>query len=44
MHTAGVTPVVSATHDYKSGMTSKHRSLRHIAASVVRLIILQRED
>jgi len=36
--------VSSVTPAHISGMTSKLCSLRHIAASFVRLLILQRED
>ena len=51
IHTAGVTPVASVTLDrqsassitpgYTSGMTSRLWSFRNIAASFVRLLILQ---
>ena len=54
IHTVGITLVAnimldcksasSIMPDYTSGMTSKLWSLRNIAASFVRLIILQRED
>ena len=54
IHTVGITSVACVTPDcqsassitpaYTSGMTIKLCSLRNIAALLVRLLILQRED